>query len=139
MSKEVIMSKAVMPYPSHKRSFSRWGHVAAGWWSSPHELEEKPGVFIIATHGFQMPLVLDVGESENLRFFVLNHQRRVLWRRGALGNLLYAAIYTQNAPSAFLSEFDRRAIEQHLRGIEQPMFETLETEDALPPNLTFAS
>lgn len=104
------------------RLFERWGHRVAGWFNSPHELEEKAGVFVIATHGFQSPFVLDVGETDNVRFFVLGHERRTFWRRNALGGLLYAAIYTEAGESPFLSEFHRRNIEQHIRHHEQPVF-----------------
>jgi len=105
-----------------ERIFERWGYQVQGWFSSPYELEEKSGVFVIATQGFQQPFVLDVGESDNIRFFVLNHERRTFWRRNALGSLLYAAIYTEDADSAFLSEFQRQNIEQHIRIFEQPVF-----------------
>ena len=105
-----------------ERWFERWGYQVSGWFSSPYELEEKPGVFIIATQGFQLPFVLDVGESENIRFHVLNHERRTFWRRNALGSLLYAVIYTEAADSAFLSEFNRQNIEHEIRSREQPVF-----------------
>jgi hypothetical protein len=94
----------------------------SGWFSSPYELEERPGIFVIATQGFQLPFVLDVGESDNVRFFVLNHERRTFWRRNALGGLLYASIYTEDADSPFLSEFQRQNIEHHIRTHEQPVF-----------------
>jgi hypothetical protein len=105
-----------------ERLFKRWGYTVSGWFSSPYELEEKAGVFIIATQGFQMPFVLDVGESTNVRFFVLNHERRTFWRRNALGGLLYASIYTKDADSPFLSEFQRQNLEHTIRTHEQPVF-----------------
>ena len=101
--------------------FERWGYTVSGWFKSPHELEEKAGVYVIATQGFQHPFVLDVGESENVRFCVLNHERRTFWRRNALGSLLYASIYTEDGESPFLSEFHRRNIEHHIRSVEQPV------------------
>jgi hypothetical protein len=107
---------------SEERVFDRWDHKVSGWFSSPHELEEKSGVFVIATQDFRLPLVLDVSESDNVKYSVLNHERRTLWRRNALGNVLYAAIYTEDAESAFLSEFQRKNIEQHIRKLEQPVF-----------------
>src|ERR1700722_2357615 len=107
---------------SEERVFTRWEHRVSGWFSSPHELEEKPGVFIIATQDFSQPLVLDVRESENVRFCVLNHERRMLWRRNAVGGMLYAAVYTEDADSPFLSEFQRKNIEHHIRKLEQPVF-----------------
>jgi len=109
---------------SEERGFTRWDYRVSGWFSSPHELEERPGVFIIATQDFSLPFVLDVSESENVRFCVLNHERRTLWRRSAVGGMLYAAIYTEDAESPFLSEFQRKNIEQHVRTLEQPMFGT---------------
>lgn len=102
--------------------FKRWGHDVEGWFNSPYELEEKPGIFVIATQGFQMPFVLDVGQSDNVRFTVLNHERRVFWRRNALGCLYYASIYTEHEESAFLNAFYRQNIEQHIRKMEQPVF-----------------
>lgn len=104
------------------QSFQRWGHEVCGWFNSPYELEEKPGVFVIATQGFQVPFVLDVGESDNVRFYVLNHERRVFWRRNALGSLYYAALYTDHSDSPFLSAFNRQSLEQRIRRIEQPVF-----------------
>jgi hypothetical protein len=102
--------------------FERWGYQVSGWFNSPYELEERPGVFVIATHGFRLPFVLDVSESNNVRFCVLGHERRLFWRRNALGGLLYAAIYTEEGDSEFLSEFERRNMEQHIRSMEQPAF-----------------
>lgn len=107
---------------SDERVFTRWNYKVTGWFSSPHELEEKPGIFVIATQDFKLPMVLDVSESENVRFCVLNHERRTLWRRNALGGILYAAIYTEDGESPFLSEFQRKNIEQHIRKLEQPVF-----------------
>jgi hypothetical protein len=104
--------------------FKRWGHRVVGWYSSPYELEDKPGVFVIATQGFQHPFVLDVGESPNIRDCVLSHERRAYWRRNALGGLLYAALYTETEQSPFLDEFHRRNIESHIRSVEQPVFGT---------------
>ena len=115
------MAIAVAPR-SDAPLFQRWGHEVHGWFNSPHELEEKPGVFVIATQGFQIPFVLDVGESDNVRFTALNHDRRVFWRRNALGSLFYAVIYTENGDSAFLSGFHRQNIEQRIRSMEQPVF-----------------
>ncbi len=115
------MATKLAPHPQ-ERIFTRWNHTVSGWFASPHELEEKPGVFIIATQGFQLPFVLDVSESDNVKFSVLNNERRTFWRRNALGGILYAAIYTQDAESPFLSEFERRNIEQHIRKMEQPVF-----------------
>jgi hypothetical protein len=116
--------KTALAQTIEERIFTRWGYQVSGWFSSPYELEEKPGLFIIATQGFQLPFVLDVGESDNTRFFVLNHERRTFWRRNALGSLLYSAIYTEEAESPFLSEFHRKNIEQHIRTIEEPVFGT---------------
>jgi hypothetical protein len=36
--------------------------------------------------------------------------------------MLYAVIYTEDAESPFLSEFQRKNIEQHIRQLEQPVF-----------------
>jgi len=102
--------------------FKRWGHRVVGWFSSPYELEGRPGVFVIATQGFRQPFVLDVGESDNVRDCVLTNERRSFWRRNALGGLLYAALYTETEQSPFLDEFHRRNIEQHIRTVEQPVF-----------------
>lgn len=102
--------------------FSRWGFAMTGWFTSPHELEERAGVYVIATQGFQAPLVLDVGESANVRFCVLNHDRRTLWRRNALGGVYYAVLYTEHDESEFLSAFYRQNIEHHIRQAEQPVF-----------------
>src|SRR5215469_4108935 len=107
---------------SEERVFHRWNYKVSGWFSSPHELEERSGVFVIATQDFKLPMVLDVSESENVKFCVLNHQRRTLWRRNALGGILYAALYTEDAESPFLSEFHRKNIEHHIRKLEQPVF-----------------
>jgi hypothetical protein len=102
--------------------FARWGHQVTGWFNSPHELEERPGVYVIATQGFQLPFVLDVGEADNVRFCILNHERRTFWRRNALGSLLYAVIYTQDSDSPFLSEFHRQNVAAQIRSVEQPVF-----------------
>jgi hypothetical protein len=115
------MATALAPKIDEKL-FERWGHKVLGWFSSPYELDEKPGVFIIATQGFQLPFVLDVGESQDVRSCVLHHVRRTFWRRNALGSLLYAAVYTTDSDSPFLSEFYRQNIESRIRSSEQPVF-----------------
>ena len=107
---------------SEEKLFTRWNYDVSGWFSSPHELEERPGIFIIATQDFKQPLLLDVSESDNVRFCVLGHDRRTLWRRNALGGVMYAAIYTDEGDSPFLREFNRKNIEQHIRKLEQPVF-----------------
>ena len=115
------MAIATAPFVDTQR-FQRWGHEVSGWFTSPHDLEERHGVFVIATQGYQVPFVLDVGQSENVRFQVLNHERRIYWRRNAVGSLFYAALYTEPGESPFLSGFYRENIEQHIRSIEQPVF-----------------
>lgn len=115
------MGSVVAPQIDHLL-FKRWGHEVSGWFNSPYELEERPGIFVIATQGFQIPFVLDVGESENVRFCVLNHERRIFWRRNALGSLFYAALYTEHSDSPFLNAFYRQDIEQRIRRMEQPVF-----------------
>ncbi len=115
------MATALAPR-ANENLFKRWGHRVTGWYSSPYELEDKPGVFVVATQGFHHPFVLDVGESDSIRNCVLTHERRSFWRRNALGGLLYAALYTEAEQSPFLDEFHRRNIEQHIRTVEQPVF-----------------
>lgn len=106
---------------SENTSFKRWGYTVEGWFHSPYELESRAGVFVIATQGFMMPFVLDVDEAANLQEAVMQHERRSYWRRNALGSLLYGAIYTEEGPSQFLSEFMRQNIAQHIRSSEQPV------------------
>jgi len=105
---------------NQERIFTRWQQQVSGWFASPHELEEKAGVFIIATQSSSEPLLLEVGESDNVRFRVLNHDNRIFWRRNALAGILYAAIYTDESDSAFLSEFSRQNLVHHICKLEQP-------------------
>lgn len=108
------------------RSFERWGRTVEGWYNSPYELRARSGVFIVATQGFMLPFVLDVGESSNVQDCVLHHDRRPFWRRNALGSLLYAAIYTEDAASSFLSQFMRQNLVQQISSCEEPVCKVLQ-------------
>ncbi len=104
-----------------RKQFSRWGHIVDGWYSSPYELQNKPGVFIVGTKVFLHPVILDVGESEDVLEAVLHAERARVWRRNATGGLLYSAIYTTESDSPFLSKFTRQNLVSDIRSREEPV------------------
>ena len=94
--------------------FDRWGYHFKGLFQNAQSLSSGPGVYVIWCKENDHWTVLDVGESENVRDRVSNHDRAECWRRNCSGTIYYSAIYT------FGSEEERRRIEQDIRSRTNP-------------------
>ncbi len=83
--------------------------------SDPSQLKSRSGVYVIWCKSDGNLSVLDVGESQNVRERVMNHDRSDCWIRNCTGTINYSATYTPNK-----TEFERLFIEQDIRGQTNP-------------------
>ncbi len=78
------------------------------------DLEEKPGVYaLLCLMSNQKHFLIDVGESENVRYAVEEHERQECWVRNCKGNIIAAALYTKE-----LDQRGRKDIESFIRSRE---------------------
>ena len=96
-------------------SFESWGYEFDGAYSSPDHLQPTAGVYVIWCGDGDSWTVLDVGESDNVRDRVSDHDRADCWAEHCTGIIYYSATYTPD-----LDEDERRAIEQEIRDSEDP-------------------
>jgi hypothetical protein len=74
-------------------------------------LRDAPGVYaVLDDRGCQRFIVLDVGESEQIRTRIENHDREDCWRQSMCGKRCYAALYMPGS-----SKEQRQAVEGDLR------------------------
>jgi len=90
------------------------GYTFYGPFELPDSLWDKAGVYVILSDQ-PIPRVLDVGEAEQVRTRVLNHDRKDCWHRNCQTALAYAAYYMPDQ-----NEKARRAFEQLIRNSEKP-------------------
>ncbi len=96
-------------------SFERWGYTFEGAWTDPNSLESRSGIYVIWCKTGESWKVLDVGESNDVKNRVLNHDREDCWERNCSGTIYYSAMYTPN-----LQQEGRRKIEQVIRAATNP-------------------
>ena len=87
-----------------------------GYYSSPTYLEEKPGVYAIFCRNYEKDVLIDVGESENVKSRVEDNERSNCWRRNCPSALGYAVLYTPK-----LNEKKRMKIEDEIRDQYNPV------------------
>ena len=78
-------------------------------------MQPTAGVYVIWCKDGDKWTVLDVGESDNVRDRVSDHDRADCWEQNCTGTIYYAATYTPD-----LNEDERRVIEQEIRDSEDP-------------------
>lgn len=84
-----------------------------GPFSSTNELENSSGVYVILGRNDSNNWnVVDVGESEDVKTRVQNHDRKSCWERTGYSSLAVAASYT--------NEYNRVKLERELRGFFNP-------------------
>jgi hypothetical protein len=84
-----------------------------GPYSDASSLRDQSGVYaILGSDGSSPWNVVDVGESDQVRTRVMNHDRSDCWKRQRHARLAYAAYYC--------NESDRMRIEQELRAQFKP-------------------
>jgi hypothetical protein len=74
-------------------------------------LKDAAGVYaVLDDRGSQGIFVLDVGESEQIRSRVEDHDREPCWLRNCRGKICYAALYMPGS-----TKLQRRAVEEEVR------------------------
>lgn len=84
------------------------GHAFSGYYTVTSSLPSAAGVYVILCLRDSKHYVIDVGESEDIRDRVDNHDRKDCWKRNCSGTLEYA----------YLTESDeekRKTIEKAIR------------------------
>ena len=90
-------------------TFERWGYKFDGPYDSPDSLQPIAGVYAIWC-GDELDELLDVGESDNVRDRVSDHERADCWEQNCTGTIYYSATYMP-----FSDEDERRRVEQEIR------------------------
>jgi hypothetical protein len=96
-------------------TFKSWGYEFEGVFKSEDALKEQSGVYVIWDERGLIWKVLDVGEAENVKARVRDHERKDCWVKNCSGTICYSAIYTPE-----LDAEGRRAIEKKIRQISDP-------------------
>jgi hypothetical protein len=74
-------------------------------------LKDAAGVYVILDdQGRQGIFVLDVGESEQVRSRIEDHDRELCWLRNRRGRVCYAALYMPRSTKS-----QRQAVEEEVR------------------------
>ena len=97
-------------------AFEYWGYTFEGAWADPNNLESRSGVYAIWCRSGETWTLLDVGESQDVKNRVLNHDRKDCWTRNCPGTIYYAATYTPN-----LQQAGRIEVEQRIRSLTRPI------------------
>lgn len=92
-------------------SFNRWDHEFDGAYTDPNSLQSAAGVYVIWCKTDNNWTILDVGESDDVRDRINDHDRSDCWRRKCKGTIYYSATYIDNAS-------DREELEQKIRNAE---------------------
>jgi hypothetical protein len=96
-------------------SFQRWGYDFDGAYADPACIKSQAGVYVIWCQTGGSWKVLDVGESEDVKARLSNHERATCWRKYCTDFLQYSATYTPG-----MSADGRRQIEALIRQAEKP-------------------
>ena len=80
--------------------------------TTTNPLKNQSGVYVILDCGFKGNSVLDVGESQNIKYRVENHDRAGCWSSNCSGTMKVAALYT--------NEVNRMKIEKAIRAKYNP-------------------
>lgn len=97
--------------------FEYLGYQFNGAYASPDSLESSPGVYVIWCRCEDNWNVLDVGEAEDVRERIKNHERKACWEEHCSGEIYYSATYTSTAE---YSKDNRLEIEQRIRKLTNP-------------------
>ena len=95
--------------------FEYLGYQFDGAYTSPDFLEPASGVYVIWCENEGMWTVLDVGEADDVKERVKNHDRADCWERNRSGTIYYSATYTPN-----LQQTKRIEIEGKIRRLTNP-------------------
>ena len=95
--------------------FERWGYQFEGAYTSCEYLRSRSGVYVIWCENEGKWAVLDVGETDDVKKRVTNHDRARCWAQNCSGTIYYSATYTPN-----LQRAGRLEIEQRIRNSANP-------------------
>jgi hypothetical protein len=108
--------------PSHanmmeeqNKTFSLCGRTFHGAYASPAALASMPGVYVIWCESKTASKVIDVGESDDVRKRMVNHERAVCWERNCRGFIRYCAFYTSGE-----TEAERKLLAEEIRKTARP-------------------
>jgi len=98
------------------KSITIEGYDFEGPYTDTSYLRDDQGVYMILDHRSDRKWhVLDVGESEEVKTRVENHDRATCWERNRRGTLGYAVLYTPGWTAA-----QRRTLEGRIRKAYNP-------------------
>jgi hypothetical protein len=86
------------------------GYIFEGPYTELNKLEDLSGVYAILDHRADATILIDVGESSEVRTRITNHDRKPCWTSKSQGTLSVAVKYTPN-----LQQTGRKEIEQAIR------------------------
>ncbi len=87
-----------------------------GYYSSPIYIEEKPGLYAIFCRTYEKDLLIDIGESENVKLRIQDNESANCWRRNCPSALGYTVLYTPK-----LDKKGRMKIEEEIRDEYNPV------------------
>lgn len=87
-----------------------------GYYSSPEYLEDEPGLYTIFCRKYEKDVLLDIGESENVKSSVQDNEKSNCWIRNCPSALGYAVLYTPD-----LDDKGRMEIEEEIRDQYNPV------------------
>jgi hypothetical protein len=96
-------------------TFERWSYEFDGAYTSPDRLRSELGVYVIWCKDRDKWTVLDVGESDNVKDRVSDHDRADCWAEHCTGTIYYSAHYMPLS-----DEDERRRVEQEIRKLTNP-------------------
>lgn len=96
--------------------FERWGYQFEGAYTSCEYLRSRSGVYVIWCENEGNWTVLDVGETDDVKKRVTNHDRADCWTQNCSGTIYYSATYATN-----LQQAERIQIEQNIRKLANPL------------------
>ena len=83
-----------------------------GFYTNTRNLKNQSGVYLIVDCGNRGNFLLDVGESQNVKHRVENHDRQTCWSSNCSQTLKVAVLYTYEA--------NRMKIEKQIRAQYKP-------------------
>lgn len=96
-------------------AFAYLGYQFDGAYNSPDSLESNPGVYIIWCICEDEWQVIDVGESNDVKDEIKNHERKPCWEKHCPFEIYFSATYTPNLPQP-----ERLRIEDRIRKLTNP-------------------
>jgi len=87
-----------------------------GYYSSPSDFEEKAGIYAVFCRNYEKDVLIDIGESDDIRLRVENNEKSSCWRRTCASALGYVVLYTPD-----LDEQGRIKIEEEIRDQYNPV------------------